>query len=185
MAFLFTFGPLQHCNNCHFLNGNIMQKRLLVIEKTCALLVTTWGVISLYSIVHTVWNIITTGYASSNNITYTDIIIDNHLNLLLSLAALYGGVALLFGSKEGWILSVITSLMFTISLFVSSRINAGNEVLPTAANFKGYGLLALIFLVILVMLLLQQIRSKYKPTNSQWKWMAIATVLLLLDKFIL
>lgn len=162
-----------------------MQKTWQLIEKTCALLVTVWGLISLYSIVHTVWNIITSGYAASNNITYTDIFLDNHLNFLLSLAAIYGGVALLFSSKEGWILSVITSLLFAVSLFVSARINAAHDVLPTAENFKGYGVLALLFIAVFVVLLLDQIRRRYQPSAQQWKWMAIATVLLLLDKFLL
>ena len=99
-----------------------MNKIWLITEKITGILVTAWGVISLYSIMHTVGEMFTTGFASAGNISYAGIIYTNHLNFLLSLAALYGGVALLFNGKDGWILSIITSTMFALSLFISKAI---------------------------------------------------------------
>lgn len=161
-----------------------MNKTWLVIEKVSGILIAAWGALSLYSVVHTIWQMINTGYVAAGNTTYGNIIAFNHLNIIVSLIGLYGGILLVLNDKNGWILSVIATAMFTISLFVSSRINSANSTLAWSANFKSYGLLALLFLVIFIVLLLKPFRQKYQPTAKQWMRVTIIMSVLVLDKII-
>lgn len=160
-----------------------MNKTWLVTEKVLGVLITVWGCIVLYSMVHMISETISSGYLSSGKITYSSMIRGNHLSTVVSLIGMFGGSLLLFNDKNGWILSVIATAMFAVLLLISSKANSINAKLPYAANFKGYGLLSILFLIILVLLVLKPFRVKYKPTAKNWMWIIIIIAVMMIDKF--
>lgn len=160
-----------------------MNKTWLAIEKILGVLITIWGCFVLYSMVNMIAEISNSGFLATGKVTYASMVRGNHLSTIVSIIGLFGGIMLLFNDKNGWIFSVIATAMFALLLLISSKANSTNGTLPYAANFKGYGLLSILFFIILVLLTLKPFRLKYKPTAKNWMWIVIIIVVMMIDKF--
>lgn len=160
-----------------------MNKTWFVTEKVLGVLITVWGCFVLYSMVNMFSEIVNSGFLATSKVTVSSMIRGNHLSTIVSLIGMFGGVSLLFNDKNGWLLSVIAAAMFALLLLISSKANSANGTLPYAANFKGYGLLSILFFIILVLLTLKPFRIKYKPTAKNWMWIAIIIAVMMIDKF--
>ena len=161
-----------------------MNKTWLIIEKVIGVLIAVWGIIALYGLTIGVANMIRTGYVQGH-ISYFQLFVQDHLNFLLALFALFGGFMLMFNDKQGWLLSIITTALYVVTFFISSQTNAANISQPYYTFFKSYSLMALLFLLILIVLIQKPFWKKYKPTIKTWLWIIIIAALLFIDKMII
>lgn len=154
----------------------------MVVEKCIGLILLIWAIFVLYSVVSTIAGMYRSGYMATGKITFASIASKNHFNIIISILCLFGGCMLLYKDKTGWMLCVISSLIFAATLFISSRSKAGDNTLPFAGYYKSYGIAALVFFAIFFLLLAKQIRERYKPTSKTWMLIAGIILLLVIDK---
>ena len=109
----------------------------------------------------------------------------NHIPIVVSIIAVFGGTLLVLNEKIGWMLSIIAAFMFATLLFSSSRVNSIASNLVFYPNFKSYGILSILFFLSLILLLLKPFRLKYQPQAKHWIMIAIVLAVLLIDKMIL
>jgi cell division protein FtsW (lipid II flippase) len=78
----------------------------------------------------------------------------------------------------------VTSFMFGVNLFMSSHTKSLNSKLPYAEHYKSYGVVAILFFIIFIVLLLKPIYKRYQPTFKTWLLMSGMILLLIVDKLI-
>lgn len=168
------------------LNTNIKRRYnyWLFAEKIAACILLLWSVFVLASIISVVSGMLHSGYIAAGNTSLSSIAIKNHLVIIVSVLCIVGSWLLLFKSKTGWIICIVSALIYCINLFTSSRSKAINSKLPFAEHYKSYGIAALLFLIILFLLLLKPIREKYQPTLKTWMLIIGIIVLCIVDKII-
>lgn len=160
-----------------------MYKTWIVIEKIIGTVLTAWGMFVLYNVLTMMLDMVNSGFTKSVKISYPQLFERNHLNLLLSLAAVFAGVMLWFNDKKGWLLSIICASLYFVTFIRSSEANSKDSSQPYFEFYKSYSLMALLFLAILILLLQKSFWKKYQPTKRNWLWVIIITVVLLIDKF--
>jgi hypothetical protein len=161
-----------------------MSKTWLIIEKTIGSLLTIWGMIALYNITMVVLQTINYGHVPPPNLSYMRVSKMNHLNFLLALASMFAGVLMVLKDKEGWLLSIICSSMYTITFFISARFNSKGSTQPYFEFFKSYSLMALLFFLFVILLIQKPFGQKYHPTTKNWIWIIVILIVLIIDKMI-
>lgn len=156
----------------------------IALEKVIGSILLLWAVYVFYSVVSTMAGMYRSGFMATGRITLSSIISGNHFNIIISILCLFGSCMLLYKDRTGWMLCVISSLVFGLTLFISSRSKAADSTLPLAGYYKSYGAAALLFLLIFILLLLKPIRERYKPTSKTWLWIAGIILLIVIDKII-
>src|SRR6185295_6953765 len=107
-----------------------MNKTWLVIEKIIGTIITVWGMVVLFNITRAMIATVNSGFTTSVNVTYGQLFQRNHLNILVSLAAVFAGVMLWFNDKKGWLLSIICSVLYFITFIKSSQLNSQDSLQP-------------------------------------------------------
>ncbi|CAN5177424.1 hypothetical protein BH11BAC6_BH11BAC6_00460 [soil metagenome] len=161
----------------------ISDKRIVIIEKIIAILLVLWGLFCLYYIVTVAAGMINSVPKNLGGANYWYVLQVNHLSVILSILCVFGGFMLLFSDKSGWMLSVVSSIMYCISFFISSRSNTADTD-PYAIFYKSYGITAILFLIISVVLFLKPFRQKYLPSGKTYLWLISLLMLLVIDKII-
>jgi hypothetical protein len=161
-----------------------MGKNWLIIEKIIGGLLAIWGMIVLYNTTAMVLQSINYGHVPPPNLSYIRVFKINHLYFLLALATMFAGTLMVFNDKEGWLLSVICTAMYAITFFMSARFNSMATTQPYFQFFKGYFLMALLFLTITILLIQKPFRQKYHVTTKNWAWTIGILVILIIDKII-
>lgn len=161
-----------------------MNKTWTIIEKVIGVLLTIWGIIALYGITTTVADMVNSGFAAVKQITIFQLILLNHLGFLIAIGSLFGGPMLLFNDKQGWMLSVIATALFVLSLTQSSQANARDSSQPYHDFFKSYSLMSLLFMIVLILLIQKPFRKKYEVTAKNWLWIIGITAVLIIDKLL-
>jgi hypothetical protein len=168
------------------LNTNLKPRRnyWLLTERIVGCILLLWSMFVLYSILSIIADMFRSGYIAAGNTSFSSIVIKNHLIVIISILCLYGSWALLYNDKTGWMLCVVSSLIYCINLFMSSQSKAIDSKLPFVEHHKSYGIASLLFLLIFFLLLLKPMRIKYRPTVKTWILISVAIVLCILDKII-
>jgi hypothetical protein len=161
-----------------------MQKNWIIIEKIIGGLLAIWGMVVLYNTTAVVLQSINYGHVPPPNLSYTHVFKMNHLYFLLALATMFGGALMIFNDKEGWLLSFICTATYAIAFFISARFNSQAATQPYSQFFKGYSLMALLFLTITILLIQKPFRQKYHPTTKNWIWTISILGILIIDKII-
>jgi hypothetical protein len=161
-----------------------MNKNWLILEKIIGGLIAIWGTVVLYNTSAAVLESINYGHVPPPNLSYMRVFKMNHLNFLLALATMFAGVLMVFNDKDGWILCIICIAMYAVTFFMSARFNSKATTQPYFQFFKGYSLMALLFLAIVILLIQKPFRQKYHPTTKNWLWVAAILVVLMIDKII-
>jgi hypothetical protein len=156
----------------------------IIAEKVAGLILLAWSVFVLYSIFSMISGVFNSNFMATGKVTYGSLAEKNHLIIFVGILSLFGSCMLLYKDKTGWLLCVVTSFVYGISLFISSRSNAVNTSLPFTKYYKSYGASALVFLLIFVLLLLPPIRKKYQPSLKTWIIIVAIIALIILDKMI-
>ena len=157
----------------------------MIIEKVTAIAIIVWGMFTLYSVTSNIYNVISTGFINTGKVTYWQLVQNNHLNVLLSVASIFGGTFLLFSDKPGWMLSLICSSMYAVSLFMSATNNHNNVNQTDIFFYQSYSITAIIFVLLFVLLFQKPFREKYKPTEKNWRNAAFILIILIADKIFL
>ena len=169
------------------LNTNLKQGRnyWLLTEKVIGIILLLWSTIVLYNVIYVIAGIIRSGYTSRTNVTYTSIALQNHLTIITGILCLFGSCMLFFKDKTGWMLCVITSFIYGVSLYMSANSKVIDGTLPASQYYKSYGAVALLFLVIFILLFLKPIRKNYQPTLKTWIIIGIAILIFFIDRSLL
>jgi len=72
--------------------------------------------------------------------------------------------------------------MTGIGFFIASRSNTESGTVTFVGYYKSYGIVALIFFIIFLVLLLKPFREKYRPTSKNWFLLITIPGLLIIDK---
>ena len=115
-----------------------------------------------------------------------EVALRKNLNLaIISFLAILSAILLIKKVSKGWVMSVITWIMFTIVLIINSyRIN---QIYPKELGLGSkfiIGFMTLVFIAIIIALNNNEFIQKYKPTKSTWITIAVSIVLLTATKFI-
>jgi hypothetical protein len=161
-----------------------MQKNWLILEKIIGGLLAIWGMIVLYNTTAVVLKSINYGHVPPPNLSYMRVFKTTHLYFLLALATMFGGTLMVFNDKEGWLLSVTCTAMYTVTFLMSARFNSTASTQPYFQFFKCYSLMAFLFLAITILLLQKPFRQKYHVRRKNWAWMIAILILLIIDKII-
>lgn len=169
------------------LNTNLKQGRnyWLLAEKIIGIILLIWSAIVLYNIIYVIAGVVRSDYTSRVNISYTSIAVQNHLTIILGILCLFGSCMLLYKDKTGWMLCVITSLLYGISLFLSASSKSADGAMPMSQYYKSYSAAALLFFIIFILLVLTPIRKKYQPTLKTWIIIGLAILLFIIDRSLL
>jgi len=162
-----------------------MNKKWSVIEKIIGCLITLWGMYTLYSVVSNVYGLISSGIVMTGNITYLQIVQTNHLNILLSVACIFGGMFLFYGDKAGWLLCLISCCMYAVVLFMSAASNHADIKKTSLFFYQSYSVTAILFVIVLILLIQKPFREKYQPTVKNLRLFALIFFALLADKIFL
>jgi hypothetical protein len=130
-----------------------VSKTWTIIEKIIGTVLMAWGLVVLYNVLRMMLDMVNSGFTTSAKITYLQLFGRNHLNLLLSLAAVFAGAMLWFNDKKGWLLSIICTTLYLVTFIRSSQANSKDASQAYFEFYKSYSLMALLFLVILILLL--------------------------------
>ncbi len=160
-----------------------MTRSWIITEKTISVLQIIWGGLMLSLTIWSAKLLIDFGVEhlelTWENISLPKILKNYHFRLLLSLLTIFGGLTLMINKRIGWILSVVTSLLYGITTILAFQ----KVKMDTSFKLDIYdllaGLIAILFFTIFGLLLTRQFRNKYKPTNKTW-WIIVGLVILLL-----
>ncbi len=161
-----------------------MNKTWFIIEKIIGGLIAIWGMIALYNITTVILQAINYGHIPPPNLSYMRVFKMTHLNFLLALATIFAGTLMIFNDKEGWLLSIICTAMYTITFFMSAKFNSKSSAEPYFHFFKSYLLIALLFLVFVILLIQKPFRQKYHSMMKNWVWTIAILTVLIIDKMI-
>lgn len=159
-----------------------MQKNWIIIEKIIGGLLAIWGMVVLYNTTAVVLQGINYGHVPPPNLSYMHVLKMNHLYFLLALATMFAGTLMVFNDKDGWLLSVICTAMYAIVFFISARFNSQAATQPYFQFFKGYFLMALLFLAVTILLIQKPFRQKYHVTTKNWILTISILGILIIDK---
>jgi len=162
-----------------------MNKKWLTIEKTAGVIITVWGMVTLYSVSSNIYSMVSTGFAQTLAASYLQIFQKNHLSIVVSIVSIFGGILLLYGDKPGWILSVTGSCLFAVILFMSATDNKNDATQTARFFYQSYSVMAIIFAVITILLLQKPFREKYKPTTKNWRIIGLILLIAIIDKILL
>src|SRR5436190_670762 len=78
----------------------------------------------LYNVLSIITGIFNSGYMTTGKITYASLAAKNHFIFIVGILCLFGSCMLLYKDRTGWLLCIVTSLLYAINLFISSRSKA-------------------------------------------------------------
>jgi hypothetical protein len=156
----------------------------LLAEKIIGCILLVWSIFVLASILSVVSGMWRSGYIAAGNTSLSSIAIKNHLIITISILCIFGSWLLLFKDRTGWVICIVSSLIYGINLLMSSRSKAVDSKLPFAEHYKSYGFAALLFFIIFLLLLLKPIRANYHPSTKTWIIISGIILLCILDKII-
>ncbi|WP_338647482.1 hypothetical protein V5J73_02895 [Flavobacterium sp. KS-LB2] len=105
--------------------------------------------------------------------------------VIVSLIAISSAILLIKNLLTGWVMSVITWIMFTITLIINSyRLNQLNPTELDLISKFILGVIVIVFIAIIVTLNNTEFIQKYKPSKNYWIVIVISTVALTALKFL-
>lgn len=104
---------------------------------------------------------------------------------IVSLIAISSGILLIKNLSKGWVMSIITWIMLTITLIINSyRMYQHNPLELDLFSKIILSVMVIIFIIILVLLNNTAFTQKYKPTRGKWIAIAVMIVALVATKFV-
>jgi hypothetical protein len=105
--------------------------------------------------------------------------------VILSLIAISSAILLIKNLSKGWVMSVITWIMLTITLIINSyRLNQSKPNELDLISIFIIGIITVVFIAIVFALNNIEFKRKYSPTIKNWIFIAISIVVLTALKFL-
>jgi hypothetical protein len=105
--------------------------------------------------------------------------------VILSLIAISSAILLIKNLSKGWVMSVITWIMLTITLIINSyRLNQSDPGELDFISIFILGIITVIFIAIVFALNNIEFKQKYSPTIKNWIFIVISIVALTALKFL-
>ena len=159
-----------------------MPRNYIILEKVIAIILSSWGIISLYFLVNRLKFFFDIGIVQ--RISLFNLFVTYHLIILLPLMFILGGFLLLFSKKVGWLITLIALLLNILFNFIPAgkgkSLFIGNLTLIIFSS-----VITILFILIIYFLMLPPFRIKYTPSKKTWWVIGSITFLILLDKGIM
>jgi len=167
-----------------------MTKIWTITEKTIGTIQILWGAVGL---VLTIWGfkqffdvVVAEHNLSWENISIIKLIGNHHYLFILPLLTMFAGVTLLLNKRIGWIMSIVTSLLFATAPIFNWPTMPSNELyINDKTDWFLLSLFPVVFLTIFGLLLTNHFRKKYNPTRMSWLIILGLLIILLIDKIFL
>jgi hypothetical protein len=105
--------------------------------------------------------------------------------VFVPLIAISSAILLIKNLSKGWVMSVITWIMLTITLIINSyRLNQSNPNELDLISIFIIGIIIVVFIAIVFALNNIEFKRKYSPTIKNWIFIAISIVVLTALKFL-
>jgi len=105
--------------------------------------------------------------------------------VILSLIAISSAILLIKNLSKGWVMSVTTWIMLTITLIINSyRLNQSNPGELDLISIFILGIIVIVFIAIVLALNNIEFKQKYSPTIKNWIFIVISIVALTALKFL-
>jgi len=164
-----------------------MTKKWTITQNIIATILQAWALFFLYfftdSIFSRLGGALHEGIVSQSNINYVKMFGVYNTYYLSGILAGYGGLAMLYDKKWGWLASIAASLTFMVFMLMSARTGlTGNATGKAGSNFISYFIAGFAFAAMAIVLTLKPFRVKYQPTFLNWVAIAGVIIILLIDK---
>lgn len=116
----------------------------------------------------------------SKEISVTNILLNWHLAIIVSLLLFFGGMLLTLSQKIGWYFAIISSIYSSLAWTLTSLISSDQD---SSFSWIGY-IIGLLFLLIVIFLFSKPIRTKYILNGQSYIVVIIAISVLFLDRFL-
>jgi drug/metabolite transporter (DMT)-like permease len=163
-----------------------MNRNWQITEKIIAGVLITWGCILFFEGAYALYNLF---QILLQNLKWEQISLFKsfkifHLQILLPLTTISGGIFLLIGRKIGWILSLIASLVSAGIYLIPYDKVFEKEDYKNSEFILFVSCIAIFFLAISIVLALKPFRNKYKPTKTNWLIISVVVFLIFADQFL-
>lgn len=160
-----------------------MNKKWTVIEKVISTLLQAWALFYVYSLTSNLLGStsIPGRPGMGGSVTFNMF----HINYLMGILCFIGGIGLLYDKRWGWVLSVLTSLVFAGLMLVSARNGITAEKNDHMMRSVSYLVVAALFATIFLLLVQKPFRLKYKPNAVTWLLVVGAVIAVIIDKSVL
>ncbi len=163
-----------------------MTKNWRTAEIIIAIVLILWGCFLFFEGVHSIYFVFTLAFQDHilkwEQVSLLKTFHSYYIQVLLPFTAIMGGIFLLRNKKIGWILSLITSLLYT-GIFLVPYDNASNyyKDLEFVLIISCIGIF---FITISIVLALKPFRNKYKANKINWLIISAVVLLVYADKFL-
>ena len=169
-----------------------MKIKWRIIEKTIGVTQILWGLgILLFAFwgLTQLWEVFgRNSEFPSEKISLAKVFVKSHFSIVISVLSIFGGIALLWEKKAGWVASIIVNLTFFVSYFISLfyQKSPGASIAEMDTNTLFLtSLLNLIFISICGLLMAGYFRKKYNPDSKTWLFLILLTVVLAADRILI
>lgn len=164
-----------------------MTKKWTIIQNVIATILQAWALFFLYTFTDQILSQVKLGTAEgvikSSDVNYFKMLQVYHVNYILGVLAFYGGLAMLYDKKGGWIASAASCLIVMGFMFVSGRNGLMAEDAAKNTGFSlSYLLAGVAFAVMFVLLMAKPFRQKYQVTTINWLIMGGIVLFVVIDK---
>jgi hypothetical protein len=154
-----------------------MKKKWTIVSQIIAILLFAWSLFVLYNVTSRLNFVLRSGEkVSSGHLGKVF-----YIKYLIVFIALYGSIALMNGKKNGWMFTIIASVLYAGFMLVSAR----NSLIGEKTNVSlsaGYFGAAFAFTAMFILLVLKPFREKYKPTFRNWLFIVAIAALIIIVK---
>ena len=167
-----------------------MAFRLTIIEKIISIFLILWAGLELFSIFYTLETIISFGleqkFLTWNNLSFSKIFKNYHLNILVSILSLFSAAFLLFQKRIGWILTIAVCIINIFSYLIPLlNINEAYNKINNSTFYLIGGILIAVFSTFITLLLQKGFRDKYYFSTKMCYTILIITSIYLTDRILL
>lgn len=176
MIIIYIYNTIHQRLYCH----TLMNKRWTIIEKVISTLLQAWALFYIYSLTSTLLGTarMPSRLTMANTITFKMF----HVNYIMGVLCFAGGIGLLYDKRWGWVLCLITTLVFTGLMLVSGRNGITAEKNEHMMMSVSYLVVAALFAIMFLLLVQKPLRLKYKPNVVTWLLVAGVIILVVIDK---
>jgi uncharacterized membrane protein len=158
----------------------IMTFRVNLIEKIIAILLILWAAFELFCTLWTLNYFASTGFEMKfitwDNISYSKVFKNYHLNILVPLLSIFSAIFLLFRKRIGWILTIAVCLINAISyVILILNLSGAYDKVNSSIFYFIHGVIISIYLLFIFILLQRPFKDKYSASNKMWLPILILT----------
>lgn len=168
-----------------------MNKHWELFEKTISWIQIIFGIATISFVLWTL-NLTVSTILDHSDYTWNDVsfykLFKNHYFIILSgFLCISSGVLLLKNKKTGWILSVITWLLYGLGTLINllTKNDENEYFFESNSDFIIIGIILALFFTLALSLTLKPFRTKYKANLNSWFIIGLITLIFVISKLLI